>query len=478
MFFSILSAIFCDIDENLKFAEIFAFILAKWLQRYDNVYVKLAYILGVPFMQNVSALICADMDRERMCQGHPNCLSEVLFRPMLCWVLSALDGAGVPDRCIISCTGTEGLEGCAEGCAVLAQPDADTHPVFAAMDWIAEKKAADIVVLCAEAPFVDAESIRGAYELHTKLNHALTVLASGDRSTMIREQNVSAFFVKADFLMDFYKKTGPEKQATGTLVSELSGFADFMHASVGSYEAHRKELNLRAENYLDLLRLTDVARARILQKLCGAGVEVVCADGVMIEPGVKIGAGTKILAGTILQGNTVIGEGCVIGPNSWIVDGTVGNGCVINASQIRQSRLCDNVHIGPFTQVRPDCVIHDGVKIGDFVEVKNSEIGARTSVAHLTYVGDSDVGEGVNFGCGVVTVNYDGKNKHRTKIGDNAFIGCNTNMVAPVTVGSWAFTAAGTTVTEDVPDYSLAIGRARQENKLNWVAEHDKLKKR
>jgi len=429
-------------------------------------------------MQNVCAVIAADIDGARMCQAHPNCMSEVLFRPMLDWVLEARDGAGIDDRCIIACTGADGLSERAASCHIAEPTVAGTHPVFAAADWITEKRADDVIVLCAEAPFVDAESITGAYAAHIKQNEALTVLASGDRSTMIREQNVSAFFVKADFLMDFFGHVGHEKLAAATLVTELSGYADFMHRSCGCYEARKKELNLRAENYLDLLRLSDIARARVLQKLCADGVEVLCSDGVMIEPGVKIGAGTKILAGTMLQGKTVVGRDCVIGPNSWIIDSEIGDGCTVNSTQIHESRLCERVRIGPFSQVRPGCVINAGAKIGDFVEVKNSEIGARTSVAHLTYIGDADVGEGVNFGCGVVTANYDGKDKFRTKIGDNAFIGCNTNMIAPVTVGDWAYTAAGTTITKDVPDHSLAIGRVPQENKLNWVADHDKLKKR
>ncbi|MCR5166546.1 MAG: bifunctional UDP-N-acetylglucosamine diphosphorylase/glucosamine-1-phosphate N-acetyltransferase GlmU, partial [Oscillospiraceae bacterium] len=133
----------------------------------------------------------------------------------------------------------------------------------------------------------------------------------------------------------------------------------------------------------------------------------------------------------------------------------------LNAVQAHDSRVGDNVKIGPFVQLRPGSVIGNGVKIGDFVEVKNSTIGDNTAVAHLTYVGDSDVGSGVNFGCGVVTVNYDGEKKFRTEIGDNAFIGCNTNLVAPVRVGNAAYTGAGSTITKDVPDGALAVERGQ-----------------
>ena len=209
----------------------------------------------------------------------------------------------------------------------------------------------------------------------------------------------------------------------------------------------------------------------IIEKHEANGVEFFTSHGVVIDPEVKIGKGTQILPGTILRGNTTIGENCVIGPSSMLTDCTVGNGVVFNASQASESVVEDDAKIGPFTQLRPNSHICKKVKIGDFVEVKNSTIGEGTSISHLTYVGDSDVGRHVNFGCGVVTVNYDGTNKNRTTIGDYAFIGCNTNLVAPVKVGDGAYTAAGSTITKDVPGGDLAIARARQENKQEWAKE-------
>ena len=209
----------------------------------------------------------------------------------------------------------------------------------------------------------------------------------------------------------------------------------------------------------------------IIEKHQANGVEFFTSHGIVIDPDVKIGKGTQILPGTILRGNTVIGENCVIGPNSMLTDCTVGNGVVFNASQGSESVVEDEAKIGPFTQLRPNSHICKKVKIGDFVEVKNSTVGEGTSISHLTYVGDSDVGRHVNFGCGVVTVNYDGTNKNRTTIGDYAFIGCNTNLVAPVKVGDGAYTAAGSTITKDVPGGDLAIARARQENKQEWAKE-------
>lgn len=209
-------------------------------------------------------------------------------------------------------------------------------------------------------------------------------------------------------------------------------------------------------------------RLEILEKHVAAGVEIPCFDGVMIDPQVKIGQGTTILPGTILRGETQIGENCTIGPNSLIENSTVGDGALLNSTQCYNSVVKGGVNIGPFVHIRPNSVVGESVHLGNFVEVKNSTIDTGTKVSHLTYVGDSDVGKKVNFGCGTVTVNYTGKAKFRTTIKDNAFIGCNTNLVAPVTVGEGAYTAAGSTITEDVPDDSLGIARARQTNKLGW----------
>lgn len=192
---------------------------------------------------------------------------------------------------------------------------------------------------------------------------------------------------------------------------------------------------------LDYHRAAEQLRMAVLEDLMEYGVLIPCTDGVMISPKCKIGVTPTILPGTQLMGRCFIGRDCVIGPNSVITDSVVGDRSLIESSKITQSIVHEGVKIGPFSQLRPNCEIFEGVKIGDFVEVKNSKVGHHTSVAHLTYIGDSDVGSKVNFGCGTVTSNYDGQKKYRTVIGDNAFIGCNTNLIAPVTVGEGAYTA-------------------------------------
>ncbi len=228
----------------------------------------------------------------------------------------------------------------------------------------------------------------------------------------------------------------------------------------------------------ELAQLQRAVKEKIAMFHQRTGVKVLDIDNTYIDPRVTIGPGTVILPGTILRGNTVIGENCEIGPNALIADCEIGDGCVVNASQVYDSVLGKDVHVGPFAHIRPHCRVGDGCKVGAYVEIKNASFGPGTKMSHLTYVGDADVGAGVNFGCGTITSNYDGFRKHRTVIGDNAFIGCNTNLVPPVTVGEGAYIAAGTTVTKDVEPDALAISRVRQENKPGWAkARRDLYKK-
>ena len=190
---------------------------------------------------------------------------------------------------------------------------------------------------------------------------------------------------------------------------------------------------------------------------------------IFIEETVEIAPGARILPGCVLRGSTKIGPGCVIGPNSLIEDSEIGEGTAVNASQVYCSKLGPHNNIGPFTHVRANTVTDYGVHLGAYVETKNSNFARGNTVSHLTYIGDSDVGKYCNFGCGTVTCNYDGEGKFRTTIGDYCFIGCNTNLVAPVSVGDGAYTATGSTITKDVPAHALGIARDRQTNIDGWA---------
>lgn len=210
-------------------------------------------------------------------------------------------------------------------------------------------------------------------------------------------------------------------------------------------------------------------RNSILNSFLSKGVSIPFPDSVFIGKDVQLDSGCIILGGTILCGKTKIEKDCVIGPDSILFNTEVKSESELNNTQATDSVIGKNCTIGPFVHIRPGSKIESGVHLGNFVEVKNSSIGEGTSVSHLTYIGDSDVGKGVNFGCGTVTVNYSGKEKHRTVVGDHAFLGCNTNLIAPVKIGDYGYTAAGSTITDDVPENALAIARAKQVNKEGWV---------
>lgn len=229
---------------------------------------------------------------------------------------------------------------------------------------------------------------------------------------------------------------------------------------------------------LPLSSLADLSQAQYfarMDNLCrwmSLGVQVLDPATVYVDIDVDIGPDTLLLPNTILRGSTVIGQDCEIGPSTMIRDCLLGDGCVVNASQLNESQFGSQVTIGPFAYVRPGSRVSDGCKVGDFVELKNSTLGEGTKLPHLIYVGDSDVGAHCNFGCGSITCNYDGNFKYRTTVGDNVFIGCNTNLVSPCQVESGAYTAAGTTVTDRVPADALAIGRPESVVKTGWANRH------
>ena len=207
-----------------------------------------------------------------------------------------------------------------------------------------------------------------------------------------------------------------------------------------------------------LAAVETVMRDRINEGWMLAGVTIMDTATTYIDAGVTVGADTVILPNTMLGGNTAIGGECEIGPNAVIRDSVVGDGCRVTASALEGARVGNGVSIGPYSHLRPGAVIEDGVHLGNYVEVKNSRVGAHTAAGHFCYLGDADIGAGVNIGAGAITCNYDGTDKHPTTIGDGAFIGSDTMLIAPVAVGAGAATGAGSVVTKDIPDAGRAVG--------------------
>lgn len=222
----------------------------------------------------------------------------------------------------------------------------------------------------------------------------------------------------------------------------------------------------------------EAKRISVNMKHLENGVEFIDLYGAYIDETVEIGEGTVIGPCVTLSGETSIGKGCIIGQNTRIVDSRIGDEVEIQSSVIVESQVGKGTTVGPFAYLRPKSMIGEKCKIGDFVEVKNSTFGNGSKASHLTYIGDSDVGCDVNLGCGVVFVNYDGTNKFRSTVKDGAFIGCNSNLVSPVTVGEGAYVGAGSTVTEDIEADALYVARAKGTVKPGWVSAKGILKKK
>ena len=372
-----------------------------------------------------------------------------------------------------------------------------------AIPFLEKNSDGNTLVLCGDAPLIDSETIKSALDMHKSENNSVTVITAciddptgygrivrGDKGIssiveekdataeqkQIKEVNSGAYWFKTADLLEYLDELTTDNAQGEYYLTDTVFIALNKGRNVNAYASENPDVVLGANDRKGLLALNTAARMMVIDKHLENGVEFTCTDGVVIGRDVKIGVGTEILPGTQLRGNTVIGDNCSIGPNCIIEDCVIEDEVKLNYVQAFKSQIDKGVKIGPWVHIRPGSHIKSGVKIGDFVEIKNSTIGEGTAVAHLTYVGDSDVGKKVNFGCGTVTVNYDGIIKSRCVIGDNCFIGCNTNLIAPVKLGKAVYTAAGTTITKDVPDYALAIDRGTVQIKEGYSLR--KLKKR
>ena len=373
------------------------------------------------------------------------------------------------------------------------------HAVMMARDFVEKHKEDEILILNGDGPMMTAETINQVYEYHMANGNAITLTSAivedtngighikrDENGTLLRivehkdadeeekkinESNAGMYWFNGEDLLYALSNINNQNAQNEYYLTDSLEILINKGKNAGAYICENSEVILGANDRKQLNELNSIMRRNINTAHMVNGVDIPCTDGVMIGMDVKIGACTTILPNTILLGNTVIGKDCVIGPNTYIKDGVIGNNVVLDNVKLTDSEVEDGVDCGPFVQVRAGSRLCKNVHIGDFVEVKNSVVGAGTKSAHLTYIGDSDVGENVNFGCGTVTVNYDGKNKSRCKIGNHAFLGCNTNLIAPVEIGDYAFTAAGSTITQDVPENALAVARAKQQNKEGWVTE-------
>jgi len=234
---------------------------------------------------------------------------------------------------------------------------------------------------------------------------------------------------------------------------------------------------LGVDSRLDLARLEAIIRARVTEELLEAGVSLPDPGAVTISPGVVVGQDTIIYPGSYLLGATQVGEACRIGPNAYLADSQLDDGVLVWCSVLEGAQVGREATVGPFAHLRPGSRVGARARVGNFVELKNASLGEEAKAAHLSYIGDARVGDRANIGAGTITCNYDGVKKHPTEIGPGAFIGSNSALVAPVKIGEGAYVGAGSVITEDVPPYALALGRARQVIKPDWAKNRREARK-
>lgn len=449
-------------------------------------------------MSITKAVILAAGAGTRMKSEKPKVIHQIMDKTMLDYVIESAKEAGATDICVVVGHGKEEVKASINyPVTFVTQEDqlGTGHAVMQAADFIGSE--GEVFVLFGDTPLITGTSLSKLREYHKENDHGVTVLSTivadsngygriirnkegnfiksvehkdaSEAEREVKEINSGMYIYKADLLKESLSKlTNDNVQGEYYLPDTLVSIMNDGH-SVESMQISDHEEILGVNSKVQLFEATTIMRQRINYALMESGVTMIDANQVYIGKDVEIDRDVTILPGTIIEGSSVIKEGSVIGPNAKIIDSTIGEHSVIDQSTVLNSSIGNHTSVGPFAYVRPNSVIGNHIKVGDFVEIKNATIKDHTKISHLTYVGDADVGEYVNFGCGTVVVNYDGVNKHRSTIGDHAFIGCNTNLVSPVTVESHGYTAAGSTITKTVPENALAIARAKQENKLEWV---------
>lgn len=448
-----------------------------------------------------NAVILAGGMGKRMKSDKPKVLLEVLGKPMLQWVIDACNDAGISNICVVKGYGADMLDEYLLGSLrTVLQPErlGTGHAVSCASCFLEEFSDGNTLIACGDSPFIDPETIKSSLELHIASKRAVTVITArldnprgygriirsedgiegiveekdcSDSQRKINEISSGCYWFNTKKLLEALPRLQRNNSQGEYYLTDTISILKSDGCVAQAYLSDNQDSVLGANDRAGLLRLNDIARMKVIFKHLEAGVELISTDAVTISPDVKIAPGAKILPGSMLMGKTIIGRDSVIGPNTRLLNVTVGERSTLDNVVATDSRVGSDAKIGPFVQLRPGSVIADKAHIGNFVEIKNSAIGKGSSVSHLTYIGDSDVGKNVNFGCGTVTVNYDGSVKSRCEIGDNAFIGCNTNLVAPVKIGEAAYTAAGSTITKDVPDGALAIERGTQVIKEDYAKQ-------
>lgn len=444
------------------------------------------------------AIILAAGQGKRIKSKIPKVLHKACGKEMVNHVIDTMRTAGISDVNVIIGKGAELVKQRTESREVsysLQEEQLGTgHAVKCAKDFLYNKSGI-VAIFTGDAPLIKPETVKELMTKHIEEKNFATLLTSkisnptgygrvvrnGDavekivehkdcnvQELEIKEINAGMYCFNVTSLLKALDKLSNNNAQGEYYLTDVISILKLDNKKIGALSTDFKE-TLGVNSREELSVVEEILRKSINKKHLDNGVTIIDPKNTYIGVDVKIGEDTIIYPGNVIEGNTEIGENCILYPNSRISDSNIKNCVEIQSSTIIDSSIGEGTTVGPFAYVRPESNIGKHVRIGDFVEIKKSTIGDNTKVSHLTYIGDAEVGAECNFGCGTVVVNYDGNNKYKTIIGNNAFIGCNTNLVSPVEVKDNSYIAAGSTITKEVPEGSLAIARAKQKNIDGWV---------
>jgi len=449
---------------------------------------------------SLTAVIMAAGKSTRMKSRLPKPLHPLCGKPLLSYLLDACNAAGVSRTIVVVGHEAQRVQEAFQGqCdfALQAEQLGTGHAVMSAMPLL-DGYTGDLLILPGDTPLIDGNTLRQLVDHHRNTGAVATLLSAvlphdagmygrvlraedgrvvgiveakdaTAQQLAIREINTSIYCFQAPVLFEALQQVRPDNAQGEYYLTDVIALLTRAGTPVEAIIADDWQVTLGVNTRVELADVAARLRWRILERLMLSGVTIVDPANTYVDADVQIGQDTTVYPNTYILGSTVIGEECEIGPMARIENSHIGHRTRVLASQVVESRLGDDVRVGPFANLRPGTVVGHHSKIGDFVEVKNAIIEENVSMAHLTYVGDAHVGANSNIGAGTITCNYDGKRKHRTVIGKGCFIGSHATLIAPVQIGDGAYVAAASAITDDVPPDALAIARCRQVVKEEWA---------
>lgn len=442
----------------------------------------------------INAIILAAGKGTRMKTEMPKCIFPILKKPMLSYILSSLDESIVENRIIVvghkkemfyemyedelfaiqeNQLGTADaikstLPMLDDGISIILPGDTPLISKDLINDMISFQKSNDYDLVVGT---INMDNPFGYGRIVKNNDYISKIVEEKDASSeikKIREVNSGIMVVKNSILKEYIPKIKNNNAKNEYYLTDLIEIV----GNAISYEITDKDSLMGINDLYTLSVVEKKLSIDIKKKLMLDGVNIINPDTVIIGPDVKISSGVTIYPNTFITGNTIILENAIIGPNSELHNAKICENALCRHSVIYDSTISKDAEVGPFTHLRMNAVVGEKGRVGNFVEIKNSTLGYNTKSAHLSYLGDSTIGDKVNIGCGSITVNYDGKKKSRTVIGNNVFVGCNSNLIAPITIADNSFIAAGSTITDDVDENDLAIARARQVNKKGYAKKY------